>query len=60
MKKRHNIKTNSFRIEPTDPGLGFSPYQRDKGCAYRPMPTDLKRIERKKVKQNLKAGNFDV
>jgi hypothetical protein len=42
-----------------DPGLGFSPYQRDKGMAYAPTPKDKNREERRQAKRKLKDGDYE-
>ncbi len=42
-----------------DPGLGFSPYQRDKGMAYTKSKRDKLRDERRATKRNLKRGVWD-
>ena len=42
-----------------DPGLGFSPYQQQKGMAYSKSAKDKLRQERRKTKQDLKKGTDD-
>ena len=42
-----------------DPGLGFSPYQQQKGMAYNKSKKDKLRQDRRKTKQDLKKEDHD-
>lgn len=58
-KKNKQLRTNHFTIEPEDTGLGFSPYQVDKGMAYAPSPKDERRKKRREWKQNNKFNDYE-
>jgi hypothetical protein len=52
-------KKTSKKSKPVDPGLGYSPYQREKGMAYTKSHADMKRDDRRQTKRDLKRGNWD-
>lgn len=58
-KKNKNLRSNHFTIEVGDPGLGFSPYQVDKGMAYEPSPKDKTRQKRRQWKQKNRPNHYE-